>query len=162
MLSGAVVFLAAGLAAPAPTGYARLMPQSVATPPALPVSNGWAAAAAFLLAAAVALGAFGAHGLKNRLDEYRMSIYEKAVFYHFVHALGLMLVALLARAGSLGPVQAGRIGWLLTAGIALFSGSLYVLAITGVRVLGAVTPFGGVSFIVAWVWLGLALLKNSR
>jgi uncharacterized membrane protein YgdD (TMEM256/DUF423 family) len=137
------------------------MPQSVATP-TVQAANGWAATAALLLAAAVALGAFGAHGLKNRLDEYRMSVYEKAVFYHFIHALGLMLVALLAGAGSLAPAQAGRIGWLLAAGIALFSGSLYVLAITGVRVLGAVTPFGGVSFIVAWVWLGFALLKNSR
>ena len=137
------------------------MPQTVATP-TVPAANDWAATAAFLLAAAVALGAFGAHGLKNRLDEYRMSVYEKAVFYHFVHALGLMLVAVLARTGSLGAAQAGRIGWLLTAGIALFSGSLYVLAITGVRVLGAVTPFGGVSFIVAWVWLGVALVRNSR
>jgi uncharacterized membrane protein YgdD (TMEM256/DUF423 family) len=138
------------------------MPQSAATPTILPVSNGWAATAAFLLAAAVALGAFGAHGLKSRLDEYRMSVYEKAVFYHFVHALGLLLVALLGRAGSLGAAQAGRIGWLLTAGIALFSGSLYVLAITDVRMLGAVTPLGGVSFIAAWVWLGFELFKNSR
>ncbi len=138
------------------------MPQPVATPTGAETSNSWAAAAAFLLAAAVALGAFGAHGLKNRLDEYRMSIYEKAVFYHFLHAVGLLLVAALARAGSVSPAQASRISWLLVAGITLFSGSLYVLAMTGVRALGAVTPFGGVSFIAAWVWLGAALLKGSR
>ncbi len=122
----------------------------------------WAAIAAFLLAAAVALGAFGAHGLKNRLDAYRMSVYEKAVFYHFVHALGLLLVVALARAGALPLAQAQRVSWLLAAGIALFSGSLYLLALSGVRTLGAVTPFGGVAFIAAWIWLGAALLKAPR
>jgi len=106
-----------------------------------------------MLALAVSLGAFGAHQLRGSLDAYSMDVYERAVFYHFMHALGLLLVALLARTGALSAPAAARVGWLLLGGIALFSGSLYVLAITGQRWLGAVTPFGGVAFIAAWVLL---------
>ena len=113
----------------------------------------WIATGAMALAVAVSLGAFGAHGLRGRLDAYSLEVYERAVFYHFIHALGLLLVALLARAGAIGGAVAGRVGWLLLAGILLFSGSLYLLAITGQRWLGAVTPVGGVSFIAAWVLL---------
>src|SRR5579872_3209518 len=105
----------------------------------------WSAIGAAALALAVAAGAFGAHGLRGRLDDYSMSVYERAVFYHFIHALGLLIVPLLLR----GP-GAGRVCALLLAGIVLFSGSLYVLALSGVRALGAVTPFGGVAFIAAW------------
>ena len=107
-----------------------------------------------MLALAVGLGAFGAHGLRGRLDTYSMTIYEKAVFYHFIHALGLLVVPLVARdAGN-------RTCWLLLAGILLFSGSLYLLAITGVRMLGAVTPLGGVAFIAAWLLLAWELLRR--
>jgi uncharacterized membrane protein YgdD (TMEM256/DUF423 family) len=88
----------------------------------------WPAVAAFLLACAVALGAFGAHSLKNRLDAYSLSVYEKAVLYHFLHALGILLVALLARTGLISPAGLARTAWLLLVGIVLFSGSLYVLA----------------------------------
>ena len=122
----------------------------------------WSAIGAFLLALAVALGAFGAHGLKGRLDEYAMSVYEKAVFYHFVHALGILLVSVFARAGALPPDSENRIAWLLFLGILFFSGSLYALAISGVRVLGAITPIGGIAFIAAWVWLGVALLRGRQ
>ena len=121
-----------------------------------------AATAAFLLAAAVACGAFGAHALKTHLDAYLMGVWEKAVFYHFVHGLAILAVALCARAGLLTPVNATRIGLLFLVGIALFSGSLYALALTRVATLGAVTPLGGLSFIAAWLWLGVALLRAPR
>jgi uncharacterized membrane protein YgdD (TMEM256/DUF423 family) len=89
-----------------------------------------------------------------------MGVYEKAVFYHFIHALGLLAVPLLARAGLISQSAGNWIGWLLLAGIVLFSGSLYMLAITGIRTLGAVTPFGGVSFIAAWVTLAVCALRS--
>jgi uncharacterized membrane protein YgdD (TMEM256/DUF423 family) len=116
----------------------------------------WTAAGAIALGLAVALGAFGAHGLQGRLDAYSMSVYEKAVFYHFIHAMGLLIVPVLVA----GPARA-RVCWLLTAGIVLFSGSLYALAVTGVRMLGAVTPFGGVSFILAWAALAWELVRKA-
>lgn len=102
----------------------------------------WNVVGAILMAAAVALGAFGAHGLRARLDAYSMGVYEKAVFYHFVHALGILLAARVPAAC-----------WLLAAGIVFFSGSLYLLAVTGNRTLGAITPIGGVCFIAGWLVL---------
>lgn len=114
------------------------------------------------MALAVALGAFGAHGLKNRLDEYSISVYEKAVFYHFVHAVGILLVAILARTSAITPTGQSRVAGLLLAGIILFSGSLYVLAISGIRALGAITPLGGVAFIVGWLWLTYELVRAQR
>jgi len=122
----------------------------------------WTATAAIMLALAVAIGAFGAHGLQGRLDTYSLGIYEKAVFYHFIHALGMLAVPLLVRAGLISATAGNWTGWLLLAGIALFSGSLYLLAITGVRTLGAVTPFGGASFITAWVTLAVCALLSRR
>jgi len=113
----------------------------------------WTAVAAILLALAVAIGAFGAHGLRGRIDDYSMSIYERAVFYHFVHALGLLIVSMM-------PRPPAMVGWLLVAGIILFSGSLYVLAVTGIRALGAVTPFGGVAFIAAWIALAWSAIRK--
>ena len=122
----------------------------------------WTATAAIMLALAVAIGAFGAHGLQGRLDTYSLGIYEKAVFYHFIHALGMLAVPLLVRAGLISTTAGNWTGWLLLAGIALFYGSLYLLAITGVRTLGAVTPFGGASFIAAWVTLAVCALLSRR
>ena len=116
----------------------------------------WSAVAAVLLALAVMIGAFGAHGLRGRLDDYSMGIYERAVFYHFVHALGLLVVSLLPRQSELAWVS-----WLLLAGIVLFSGSLYVLAVSGIRILGVVTPFGGLSFIAAWLLLAFATMRKK-
>ncbi len=108
--------------------------------------------AALALAAAVALGAFGAHALKGRLSAEMLSIYQTAVQYHFWHALGLLGVGVLMTRSPDGPALAG-IAWLLISGLLLFSGSLYVLALTGATWLGAVTPLGGLAFIAAWLWL---------
>jgi uncharacterized membrane protein YgdD (TMEM256/DUF423 family) len=121
----------------------------------------WSATGAILLALAVILGAFGAHGLRDRLDAYQMGVYEKAVFYHVIHALGLLLVSVLPKAGTLSESGASWVCGLLLAGILIFSGSLYALAVTGVRVLGAITPIGGVSFIAAWLVLAWMLLRNK-
>ena len=112
------------------------------------------------MALAVMLGAFGAHGLRGRLDAYAMGVYEKAVFYHFVHALGLLIVSFLPKTGTFSGSAAGWVCALLLAGIAIFSGSLYLLAVTGNRMLGAITPIGGVSFIAAWLALAWFLLAR--
>ncbi|TQV82528.1 DUF423 domain-containing protein [Exilibacterium tricleocarpae] len=107
---------------------------------------------------AVALGAFGAHGLKSRLPEALMSTYQTGVQYHFYHALALLGVSILLLRPLPGPppglLVAG--GWLLVAGIVLFCGSLYWLALGGPRWLGPVTPLGGLCFILAWLLLLLS------
>ena len=98
---------------------------------------------------AVVFGAFGAHGLRNRLDDYAMGVFETAVQYHFYHSLALLAVGLLA----LSQPQTALLkssGWLFCIGILVFSGSLYLLGITGVRWLGAITPLGGLAFIAGW------------
>ena len=122
----------------------------------------WTAAGAIGLALAVMIGAFGAHGLRGRLDAYSMDIYERAVFYHFIHALGLLIVSILPRAGVLPAAAAVWTCTLLLAGIVIFSGSLYLLAVTGTRWLGAITPIGGLSFIAAWAVLAIALLRSAK
>jgi uncharacterized membrane protein YgdD (TMEM256/DUF423 family) len=119
----------------------------------------WLATGALLMAIGVALGAFGAHGLRDRLDAYSLGIYEKAVFYHYLHAIGLLVVALLARVNAIPARAQDLVGWLLLAGIVLFSGSLYALALSGMRVLGAITPLGGLSFIAAWLLLAYYALR---
>ena len=121
----------------------------------------WSAVAAILMGLAVGIGAFGAHGLKGRLDEYSMGVYEKAVLYHFFHALGLMIVSILPRLGAISQSAGAWVCGLLLAGIVLFSGSLYVLAVGGVKALGAITPFGGLAFLGAWFYLAYALLRGE-
>ncbi len=111
------------------------------------------------MALAVAMGAFGAHGLRNRLDAYSLSVYEKAVFYHFINALGILIVAVLARTGTFPMASEDRVSWCLLIGIIIFSGSLYALALTGVRMLGAITPIGGVAFIVGWLLLAYYAIR---
>ncbi|MDQ7064293.1 MAG: DUF423 domain-containing protein [candidate division KSB1 bacterium] len=107
---------------------------------------------------AVALGAFGAHALKNSLNAYALEIYNKAVLYQMWHALALLAVGLLQQWQP--PLNVNPSGWLFTAGIVLFSGSLYILALTGATVLGMITPFGGVAFIAGWLWLLLKVWKG--
>jgi uncharacterized membrane protein YgdD (TMEM256/DUF423 family) len=113
----------------------------------------WSAIGAIFLALAVGLGAFGAHALKDRLDAYSLGVWEKAVFYHFIHALGVLVVSMLPRTGTFPLNGASSVCWLLTAGVLIFSGSLYTLALTGVRSMGAITPIGGLCFIAAWLLL---------
>lgn len=119
----------------------------------------WTAAGAVMMGLAVAIGAFGAHGLQGRLDAYSMGVYEKAVIYHFFHAIGLLIVSILPRVGTLSGKTAGTVCTLLFAGIVLFSGSLYALAVSGVRTLGIVTPFGGIAFLAAWFLLAFRLAR---
>jgi uncharacterized membrane protein YgdD (TMEM256/DUF423 family) len=102
---------------------------------------------------AVACGAFGAHALRGRLDPEMTGVWQTAVQYHVWHALALMGVGLLLLQR---PAAAGlrAAAWLFAAGIVLFSGSLYALALTGTRGVGAITPFGGVAFLAGWAALG--------
>jgi len=110
-----------------------------------------AAAAGFL---AVTFGAFGAHGLKALLAQNgTAAIWEKAVFYHFIHAVMLLVIA------GRKPFATG-VWWSFLAGIVIFSGSLYLLAVTNVKWFGAVTPIGGVSFLVGWAWLFWSAAKS--
>ena len=120
----------------------------------------WSAIGAAGLGLAVMLGAFGAHGLRGRLDAYSMGIYERAVFYQFIHAMGLLVVPILARMNALRPSTGTLVCALLLAGIVIFSGSLYLLALTGTRWLGAITPIGGACFIAAWLLLAIALARR--
>lgn len=128
----------------------------------LPASMYWTATAALLLGLGVVFGAFGAHALRARLDDYSMGVYERAVFYHFVHALGLLIVSIMPRLGWLTESTASWVCLLLLAGIVIFSGSLYALAISGVRALGAVTPIGGLCFIAAWFLLAVLLFRAAQ
>jgi uncharacterized membrane protein YgdD (TMEM256/DUF423 family) len=122
----------------------------------------WTATGAIGLALGVILGAFGAHGLRTRLDAYSMSVYERAVFYHFIHAMGMLVVSLLPRLGIVSLTAASWVCALLLTGVVIFSGSLYLLAVTGIRGLGAITPIGGLSFIAAWALLAIALLQQAK
>jgi uncharacterized membrane protein YgdD (TMEM256/DUF423 family) len=101
---------------------------------------------------AVTLGAFGAHALKGRLDDYSRGVFETAVQYHFYHSLALLAVGLLA----VSQPQTAMLktsGWMFFIGILVFSGSLYLLSVSGIRWLGAITPLGGLAFIVGWACL---------
>jgi len=109
---------------------------------------------------AVVLGAFGAHALRARLTPDLLAIYQTAVQYHFWHALGLLLIGVVA-IHMPASLTLKWSGWVMLAGIALFSGSLYVLALTGARWLGAVTPFGGAAFILSWLLLAVAVARGS-
>jgi uncharacterized membrane protein YgdD (TMEM256/DUF423 family) len=121
--------------------------------------------AAFLGAAAVAIGAFGAHGLKPRLSDYQISIFEKGVQYHFYHTMALLVVGVLLK-GSEGNRYLSLSGLFFISGILCFSGSLYLLACRdlisfSVSWAGPVTPLGGLFFIAAWVLLAWGAAKNN-
>jgi uncharacterized membrane protein YgdD (TMEM256/DUF423 family) len=120
----------------------------------------WTATGAIGLALAVILGAFGAHGLRRRLDAYSMGVYEREVFYHFIHAMGLLVVSILPTLGVVSLTAGSWVCALLLAGIIIFSGSLYLLAVTGIRSYGAITPVGGLAFIAAWLLLAVTLVRN--
>jgi len=119
--------------------------------------NVWLVIAAINGALAVAAGAFGAHALQARLDAHALQVFETGARYQMYHALAIGLAAFAIRGASAGAAQAAAIFFL--AGIVLFSGSLYVLALTGMRGLGIVTPFGGLSFLIGWAALAYAGTK---
>jgi uncharacterized membrane protein YgdD (TMEM256/DUF423 family) len=122
----------------------------------------WIGIGAFLLMIAVIIGAFGAHGLRGRLDGYALQVYEKAVFYHVTHAIGIILVGLMAASGVVSGSVLSKVCLILFMGIIFFSGSLYLLAVTGIRWLGAITPIGGTAFIIAWGYLAWITLFSSK
>ena len=124
-----------------------------------PLSRTFAIVGCVCAALAVVLGAFGAHALKSRIDPEMLSVYQTGVHYHLFHALGLFAVAFCA-----SHLPHSRLikwsGWLMFTGTVIFSGSLYVLSITGIRGWGMVTPVGGLTLIVSWVLLALALVRH--
>jgi uncharacterized membrane protein YgdD (TMEM256/DUF423 family) len=105
----------------------------------------------------IALGAFGAHILKYTIDDYGKSIYEKAVLYQMFHTMALFAVGVMQHFNK--ETSFSVAGWGFFAGIILFSGSLYLLATTGIKWLGAVTPVGGVAFLFGWFWLVVLIIK---
>ncbi len=120
-------------------------------------SSSWLAIGSLVAAIGVGFGAFGAHTLKERLTPEMLAVFETGARYQLIHALALIAVGLASAqwpAARFNPA-----GWAFLIGIVLFSGSLYVLAISDVRVLGAVTPFGGVAFISGWLLFALAAWK---
>ncbi len=110
---------------------------------------------------AVAFGAFGAHALKEKLSEKYLAIWETAVQYQMYHAIGLIVIGILMSSSIIGNVtQLNWAGYLMLAGIIIFSGSLYVLSLSGIGILGAITPIGGVAFLLAWVFIVVAVVKH--
>jgi uncharacterized membrane protein YgdD (TMEM256/DUF423 family) len=112
--------------------------------------SSWIALGALNAAVAVGAGAFAAHGLRERIDARALEVFETGARYHMYHAFAIILAGLVA---SVGPRGAQTAGWIFQAGIVLFSGSLYALALTGTKGLGAITPIGGLAFLVGWLWL---------
>ncbi|MBO1005315.1 DUF423 domain-containing protein [Pseudogracilibacillus auburnensis] len=108
---------------------------------------------------AVACGAFGAHALEARLEPKYLDVWKTGVTYQMFHALGIIAIGILS-----GNVPASSLlswsGWLMTAGIIIFSGSLYILSTSGIKILGAITPIGGVAFIVGWFLLILFAIRQ--
>lgn len=117
--------------------------------------------ASLFMAAGVILGAFGAHGLKSRLSEYAFTVYQTGIQYHFYHAIGIFIIALIELYGHPNP-------WILYSrnafifGIILFSGSLYLLAVTDIKWLGAIAPVGASLFIVGWLMLAWGMSGGNK
>jgi len=119
----------------------------------------WIRTASGLMALAIILGSFGAHGLESRLTVEMMEVYHTAIFYHVIHSLACFIIAWLVSISSqkLIPIA----GYFFLAGIFLFSGSLYALSITGIKWLGMITPFGGVAFIAGWIFLAWRGIRRT-
>ncbi|QOS77903.1 DUF423 domain-containing protein [Paenibacillus sp. JNUCC31] len=121
----------------------------------------WMMFGAVLTMLSVAIGAFGAHMLKDKIGADAIAVYETGVQYHMIHAIALLIIGLTA--GQLGP--SAKLKWaarLLFVGIIIFSGSLYVLSISGIKTLGAITPIGGVAFIVGWLLLAMDVWQRGK
>ncbi len=115
-------------------------------------------AGAVFMALAVLLGAFGAHALKKVLSPDMLAIYKTGVEYQFYHALGLLLIGVIGF-----HIRSKYLWWsglFISIGIIIFSGSLYVLTLSGIKALGAITPIGGLSFVVGWIFLAIAIWKR--
>src|ERR1022692_4706813 len=108
---------------------------------------------------AVALGAFGKHTLEKQLSSASLEIWQTAAHYHLIHAVALVATGILATHVNTKAVRIS--GWLFAAGIVIFSGSLYALAVTGIKILGAITPFGGLCFLAAWLTLCISTAKAA-
>ena len=121
------------------------------------MSGGWFAVGAVMAGLGVTAGAFGAHGLQSRVEPELLSVFETGVRYQIYHALALLAVGWGASRWSSRWTHAA--GWLFVAGIAIFSGSLYLITVTGERWLGMITPIGGVCFILGWAALALAAFR---
>lgn len=121
--------------------------------------HAWLVCGALLAALSVAMGAFGAHGLKEQLAATnRTDTFETAARYHMYHAIALVLVGLLAAGGSSRALDVA--GWCFLAGILIFSGLCYALSLGGPRYLGAIVPIGGVAFIAGWIALAIGAMRN--
>lgn len=105
---------------------------------------------------AVGTGAFGAHGLQGKLSDHYLSVWEKATTYQMYHGIALLIIGVISGTTSINVNWAG---WLLFGGIVIFSGSLYILALTQIRILGAITPIGGLLFIAGWLMLVIATFR---
>ena len=121
--------------------------------------NVWIGMGAIFCALGVAIGAFGAHGLKPRLSPEMLAIFEVGARYHMYHALGMFAVALAASRSEHPAITWA--GWLLVVGVVIFSGSLYALSISGVTMLGAIAPVGGLCLIAGWGCLAWSALKKA-
>jgi uncharacterized membrane protein YgdD (TMEM256/DUF423 family) len=119
--------------------------------------NLWLSIAAINGALAVAFGAFAAHGLQGRIDTHAISVFETGARYHMYHALALGFAAFAMRGDAATPARGAA--YFFLAGIVLFSGSLYLLALTGIKGIGIVTPFGGVAFLIGWASLAYAAMR---
>jgi uncharacterized membrane protein YgdD (TMEM256/DUF423 family) len=117
----------------------------------------WIVTGSLLAAVAVAAGAFGAHGLREQLSARSLEIWHTAAFYHQVHAVALLVVALLVERAATRRLEVA--GWLFFGGVVVFSGSLYALALSGVSWLGAITPLGGVALIGGWLVIGSSVFS---
>ncbi len=118
----------------------------------------WIIMGSLHMALAVILGAFAAHALKSMLDEYSTDIYKTGNFYHFIHALALIMVGVLQQQFDLDLTISGFSFFI---GMVLFSGRLYSIALTGVKGLGVITPIGGLLFIIGWAYMAIQFFKSS-
>lgn len=108
----------------------------------------------------VALGAFGAHGLKTKVAPEMLAVWNTAVLYHLIHALGLLLIGILCQLMPAAPLVKVA-GWSILLGVLLFSGSLYALVLTGTKPIGIITPFGGIAFLIGWLLLAIAAWQHT-
>ncbi|MFZ6776896.1 DUF423 domain-containing protein [Undibacterium sp. Ji83W] len=116
------------------------------------------ATAAILMFTGVAAGAFGAHGLKQMLSADMLAVWQTAVTYQMVHGLGMLALGIMLQQQDNALLR--KAAWAMLAGVIIFSGSLYALALTGVRILGAITPIGGVAFLAGWAMLAWAAIRR--